>query len=97
METVLRFVNFGAVTSFMLLNCSVFLYFYIIKRKRGARALLSYLVMPLTGLLIVGYVWTGFDEITFTAGAAWVFIGIVIGAVKSKGYKEVPPSLKALG
>lgn len=97
METVLRFVNFGAVTSFMLLNCSVFLYFYIIKQKRGARALLSYLVMPLTGLLIVGYVWTGFDEITFTAGAAWVFAGIIIGAVKSKGYKEVPPSLKALG
>jgi amino acid transporter len=97
METVLRFVNFGAVTSFMLLNLSVFLYFYIIKKKRSGQALLSYLIMPLIGFLIVGYVWTGFDETTFTAGAAWVVIGIIIGAVKSKGYKEVPPSLKALG
>ncbi|HWR10170.1 APC family permease, partial [Sporomusa sp.] len=97
METVLRFVNFGAVTSFMLLNLSVFLYFYVIKKKRSGQALLSYLIMPLIGFLIVGYVWTGFDETTFTAGAAWVVIGIMIGAVKSKGYKEVPPSLKALG
>ncbi|SMC89699.1 APC family permease [Sporomusa malonica] len=96
-ETVLRFVNFGAVTSFMLLNLSVFLYFYVIKKKRSGKALLSYLIMPLIGFLIVGYVWTGFDETTFTAGAAWVVIGIIIGAVKSKRYKEVPPSLKALG
>lgn len=93
-ETVLRFVNFGAVTSFMLLNLSVFLYFYLKKKERKGKAILTYLIMPLIGFLIVGYVWTGFDKTTFIAGAVWVIIGVIIGAVKSKGYQELPPSLK---
>ncbi len=93
-ETVLKFVNFGAVTSFMLLNLSVCYYFFIKKKRRGGKAFLSYLVMPLIGFFIVGYVWSGFDATTFIAGVSWLIVGIIVGAVKSKGYKEIPPALK---
>ena len=41
-------------------------------------------------LLILLYVFTGFDVPTYIVGIAWLVIGLIIGAVKSKGYKEVP-------
>ncbi len=93
-ETVLKFVNFGAVTSFIVLNSSVCFYFFFKKKQRGAKGWLLYLTMPLIGLFIVGYVWTGFDRTTFITGICWLLVGVIVGAVKSKGYKEIPPALK---
>ena len=47
-------------------------------------------------LLILLYVFTGFDVPTYIVGIAWLVIGLIIGAVKSKGYKEVPEAFKNL-
>lgn len=56
----------------------------------------KYLVCPLVGVLILAYVFTGFEVETYAVGVAWLVIGLIIGAVKSKGYKEVPEAFKHL-
>lgn len=95
-QTVIQFVNFGALTSFMMLNLGVIYYFYFKKKERGLKASIMYLIMPLCGFSIIAFVWSGFDSITFIVGFSWLLFGIIIGAIKSKGYKEVPPALKGL-
>lgn len=93
-ESIVQLLNFGALTSFLLLNITVFVYFLVKKRKRGLRAYLKYGLLPALGFSIIAFVWSGFDSRTFMVGFVWMFIGIILGAIKSKGYREVPPTLK---
>lgn len=45
-------------------------------------------------MLILGYVWLSFDSMTQIVGFSWLAIGLVIGYVKSKGYKVVPEAFR---
>ncbi|MGH8282581.1 MAG: APC family permease [Gammaproteobacteria bacterium] len=85
-EAILKLVNFGALTAFMLLNITVFAFFYI--RKKNRRNIFRYLVFPLLGLLIVGFVWSGFDQVTFLFGGAWLLAGLIIGYFKRAEFKS---------
>ena len=97
MATLSRFVNFGALSSFVLLNIAVFVFFFIKEKKRNSFGdIVKYLICPILGVLILLYVFTGFDVPTYIVGIAWLVIGLIIGAVKSKGYKEVPEAFKNL-
>ncbi|HEX7324378.1 MAG TPA: APC family permease [Rhodanobacteraceae bacterium] len=81
-EALIKLVNFGALSAFMLLNVSVFAYFFI--RKRRYAGVFRYLVLPLAGLAIVGFVWSGFDRTTFVFGGVWLLLGIILRAVRGK-------------
>lgn len=89
-----RLVNFGALTSFILLNIAVFNFFFLREKKRGFNAVLNYVICPLCGILILGYVWLSFDTLTQIVGFSWLGVGVVIGFIKSKGYKEVPEAFR---
>ncbi len=93
-DTIISLVNFGALTSFAVLNLAVFVHFYIRKRRRGFKGFINYLLLPAIGFCIIAYVWSGFDKMTYIVGFSWMLVGVIIGAVKSKGYKEVPPVLR---
>lgn len=97
MPTLVSFVNFGALSSFMLLNFAVFRFFFIKEKKRFTfGSYIKYLICPWAGILILLYVFSGFAPETFVVGISWLVIGIVIGAIKSKGYKNVPEAFKHL-
>lgn len=96
-ETLISLVNFGALTSFMILNLAVIWFFYVKKGGRSLQDTLHYLLFPGIGFLIITYVWYGLDSVTKVAGLVWLAVGLLIGATKSKGYKEVPDALKHLG
>ncbi len=85
-EVLVKLVNFGALTAFMLLNVTVFVFFYL-KRKQHRRVF-SYLVFPGLGLAIVAFVWSGFDRTTFVFGGAWLLVGVVIGAFRYRNFKS---------
>ncbi len=85
-----RLVNFGAITSFVMLNISVIWFFYGKEKRRSGKDLLNFLIVPACGIFILCYVWSGFEWQTQAVGAVWLAIGLVIGFVKSKGYKEIP-------
>jgi hypothetical protein len=35
-------------------------------------------------------VWSGFDRNTFIFGFSWLALAIIIGAIKTKGFREKP-------
>jgi amino acid transporter len=90
-EVILKLVNFGALTAFMLLNVTVFVFFYL-KQKRY-RHVFSYVLFPALGLIIVAFVWSGFDRTTFLFGGVWLLVGSALGAFKYRKFKsfESPP------
>lgn len=91
---LLTLVNFGALSAYLFLNFTVFWYFFIKQKRRGLHGIINYLIVPFIGFTILAYIWLGFDKITLTFGLSWLAIGIVWGAIKSKGYKEVPEAFK---
>ena len=94
MSQLVRLVNFGALASFVLLNFAVFYFFFIKEKRRSGSDIIKYLVCPWFGIMILIYVFTGFDKMTYVVGVTWLVIGLIIGAIKSKGYKEVPDAFK---
>jgi amino acid transporter len=91
--TILMLVSFGAVTAFMVLNFSVIIYFFFKKKERGLKGFFLYLLFPLVGFGVCAFVWSGFDKTTLIAGFSWIFVGALVGFIKSKGYKKSGPTI----
>lgn len=87
-NTIVMFVNFGAVTAFLSLNLAVIYYFFIKKKQRDIKGIFFHLIFPLIGAFVCGFVWTGFDTKTMITGLVWILIGAIIGYVKTDGYKR---------
>lgn len=86
-----KLINFGAMTSFIILNISVFWLFWVREKQRGGLAnLVGNLVCPFIGTAILSYVWVNFDAATMEIGFIWLALGIIVGAVKTKFYKQIP-------
>lgn len=85
-EVILKLVNFGALTAFMLLNVTVFVFFYL--KQQRYRHVFSYLLFPALGLIIVAFVWSGFDRTTFLFGGAWLLVGAALGAFKYRNFRS---------
>ena len=97
MNDLAEFVNFGALSSFVMLNFATFLFFFVREGKRKTFGdWVKYLICPWIGIIILVYVFTGFQTPTYIVGVCWLVVGLIIGAVKSKGYKEVPEAFKHL-
>ena len=95
-ESLSKLVNYGAMTSYMMLNVAVFWFFFVKKAQRGPGGFFNHLLFPLIGFVVIGYVWYGFDPITKIVGTCWAILGIIYGAIKSRGYKVVPEALTRL-
>ncbi|MDR0944834.1 MAG: APC family permease [Bifidobacteriaceae bacterium] len=94
---LVRLVNFGGLSSFIVLNFAVFWYFFIREGQRHSfKQWVRYLLCPFIGMAILIFVWTGFPGLTKIVGLSWLVIGIIIGAIQSKGYKKVPPAFDGL-
>ena len=67
-------VNFGALTSFVLLHLSVINH-YLIRQRSGDW--LRHLILPLLGLSIIVYVLYEMERIAKLLGLAWIAIGVL--------------------
>lgn len=74
-DTLASMVNFGALTGFICVHLSVIAH-YTVKEKdpRWGR----YLLAPVIGLSIIGYVLWNMDMIAKTAGLIWLGIGLIV-------------------
>ena len=88
-EAVVRLINFGALTAFMALNLSVFVYFFVRKSQRGLKGFINHLLFPLSGLAVIAYVWSGFDLTMFIFGLGWLAAGALV-TVFRKGFARKP-------
>ena len=67
-------VNFGALTAFLLLHVSVIAYYVVKRGSRSAR----HIVLPVCGLLILGFVMWSANVAAQVTGLSWLGIGIVL-------------------
>jgi amino acid transporter len=83
-------VNFGALTSFVLLHLSVINH-YLIRRRSGDW--LRHLVFPLVGLSIIVFVLYEMDLLAKKLGLAWIGIGVFYYLLLTMWIKK-PAALK---
>lgn len=82
-------VNFGALFGFCLLHISV-AWYYLVRKK--SKNYLLHGVVPLVGLLIIGYVLFNADPLAKIGGVVWLAIGaIVFGVNVIRGRRQVEP------
>lgn len=77
-------LNFGAFIAFMGVNLAVLWHYWI---RNGERHW-SYLVLPLLGFLICAYLWYGLRWQAKAAGAVWLAVGVIYGAIRTRGFKQ---------
>jgi amino acid transporter len=73
-------VNFGALTGFLLLHLSVINHYFISGRSGDW---LRHLLMPLGGLLVIGYVLFEMNTAAKLMGACWIAVGVIYFVVLS--------------
>jgi amino acid transporter len=86
-------LNFGAFIAFMGVNLAAFTHYFV----RGAERRWHHLVLPLLGFLICLYLWISLRWQAKLAGGAWLLLGVLYGAWKTRGFRrqlisfELPP------
>ena len=78
LEVLADVVNFGALSSFLLLHLSVVRHYLV--RERSGRWV-QHLLCPLAGFLVIAYVLLEMDRSAKILGGCWLLIGIVYYAV----------------
>jgi amino acid transporter len=71
-DDLVRVVNFGALSGFVLLHLSVIRHYFL--RERSGRWL-RHLLFPLVGLCIIGYVLFEMEQAAKVLGACWIAFG----------------------
>lgn len=77
-------LNFGAFIAFMGVNLAAFLHYWL---RAGDRRLTNF-ILPLAGFAVCGYLWLNLRWQAQFAGATWLVIGVVYGAIKTRGFKR---------
>ena len=86
-DDLTRVVNFGALCGFVLLHVSV-IHHYFLRQRSGKW--LQHLLLPVTGLLIIGFVLYEMDPAAKKLGAVWVLIGGIYYAILTLRGASVP-------
>src|SRR5258708_6261680 len=73
MEDLASIVNFGALTSFLLLHLSVVNHFFI---RQGSGRWLRHAIFPLVGAAVIGFLLYAMDRSAKIMGACWIAVGI---------------------
>jgi len=73
-EDLSRVVNFGALTGFLMLQLAVINYYLIRGRSKDW---LRHLLVPLGGLVVIGYVLYQMDSAAKIMGACWIAAGVL--------------------
>ena len=79
----MELLNFGAFIAFMGVNAAAFVrYFLRTPEKRWTN-----LVFPLLGFSICFFIWLHLSQPAKIVGGAWILVGIIYGAVRTRGFQ----------
>jgi amino acid transporter len=84
-DNLTRVVNFGALTSFLLLHLSVINH-YFVRQRSGAW--LRHLILPVAGFMVIAYVLYEMDNAAKVLGACWIVIGALYYLILSYVLKK---------
>lgn len=75
-DTLASFVNFGALAGFLMLHVLVLVRLGI---RNPARKIMSHIVIPVAGIVIVLAVFSGMQRHALEIGIVWLAIGLIYG------------------
>ncbi|WP_462182858.1 APC family permease [Klebsiella variicola] len=84
-DDLASFVNFGALSGFLLLHISVIAWFMV---RKKSHQYIQHLFFPLLGALIIGYVLYSMGPHTWELGVMWLLIGLVYYFVMTRIIKQ---------
>jgi putrescine importer len=83
-ERCAELLNFGALLAFMGVNAAAFTrYFWRASRKKW-----NHFLLPVLGFFICLLLWLSLSWPAKIFGATWVFLGIVYGAIRTRGFRS---------
>jgi len=85
------FINFGAFTTFIMVNISVIAHYYIRERKRSSLDTLLYLIIPILAVCVDVWLWFHLDKSALILGFSWLAVGFVYLLFLTKLFKKQPP------
>lgn len=91
--TSTSFINFGAFLAFSLVNLSVVFHYWLAEGKRGPKAVILYLVFPLSGLVADLWLMASLDHMAIYLGLAWLAVGMIYLTVITGGLRRQPPEM----
>lgn len=77
-------LNFGAFIAFMGVNLAAFVRYFVRAEKKTAGNFL----IPLIGLVFCFNLWWNLSWASMKWGALWLGIGLIYGAIRTKGFKK---------
>jgi putrescine importer len=94
LATVVSFVSFGALIAFTMVNFSVFMKFYVLRKERlGFKNVFMNVFLPLVSVLSLLGLWINLEKSALEFGGIWLCVGI--GLVLYKKIKKQPISIGA--
>ena len=86
-------VSFGALLGFVLTNICVVVRFWVKDKERSGAAVLRNLIIPVIAAAICVYLWLSLPMAGKIVGFSWLAIGVIVLAIKTKGFRQLPPEL----
>ena len=86
-------VSFGAILGFIFTNISVIMRFWVKDKERSGGAVVKYVILPVIAAAVCVYLWFNLPMLAKIVGFSWIAIGIIVLAIKTKGFRELPPEL----
>lgn len=87
-------VSYGCILGFIMVNISVYMHFYRHEGLRdGAKNKIMYMILPLLGAVILAFAFIFVGSSAKILGTIWLVIGLIYLAIKTRGFKELPPEM----
>lgn len=93
LTNAMSLVSFGAIMGFILTNISVIFRFWVRDRERSGNSVIKYLILPIIAAAVCIYLWFSLTAAAKIVGFSWLALGIIFLAIKTKGFKELPPEM----
>ena len=88
-KLALTLLNFGAFLAFMGVNLATIAE-YFFRRREGKPRIIADLLVPGLGFLFCLVIWLLLPTPAKIAGGAWLLIGLIYDAIKSRGFRRSP-------
>lgn len=93
LTNAMSLVSFGALLGFILTNICVVVRFWVKDKERSGAAVFRNLIIPVIAAAICVYLWLSLPVAGKIVGFSWLAIGVIVLAIKTKGFRQLPPEL----
>jgi amino acid transporter len=87
-EECARLINFGAFLAFMGVNLAAIRVCFLQNPNKTVASFLRDFLAPAIGFIFCLLIWSNLPWKTFMLGGAWMAVGIVYLAIRTKGFRE---------